>query len=147
MWKTNRKKWLVLSLIAGMVTFGTLAFRAPEKPEHPAPQNLKILPKDITHPELIAIMHGFERALNYSCGDCHARSQADPEKLDFASDANPKKETARAMMKMVQKINRRHFKIKGKFVENFTQAKYQVTCYSCHHGEEHPAIDGGFKKK
>ncbi|MHB1922819.1 MAG: photosynthetic reaction center cytochrome c subunit family protein [Chitinophagaceae bacterium] len=38
------------------------------------------------------------------------------------------------MMKMVMKINKKFFKIKG----NLVTSKYDVTCYTCHHGDEHP---------
>lgn len=135
--RSNYKGFFVISLLCGVVALGTLSFR--QAPEHPAPTNLKILPKNIDHTTLIAIMHDFEHALNYHCGDCHAPSQADPKKLDFASDANPKKNVARRMIKMMMRINKKNFKVKGDFAQNYVvNAKYRVTCYTCHHGSEHP---------
>lgn len=136
MFNPHKKKIVVIALVAGILSFGSLAFRQPqEKPrkEH----NLKILPKNIDHSSLMAIMHAFEDALNYKCIDCHVPT-ADPKKLNFISDAKPEKRVSRKMMKMVMKINRKHFKIKGDFAENFVNAKYEVTCYTCHHGNEHP---------
>lgn len=134
----QKNKAIVGLLIAGIFALGSLAFRqAPIKPRE-GPKNLKVLPKNIDHPTLIAIMHDFEHALNYKCGDCHAASTTDPKKLDFASDANPKKDVARHMMKMMAKINKKHFKVKGSFADNYVNSKFEVTCYTCHHGNEHP---------
>jgi len=133
-----KKKILVCSLAAGLMVFGSLAFREAPQPEHPGPSNLKVLPKNIDHTQLIAIMHDFEQALNYRCGDCHASDPADPKHIDFASDANPKKDVARHMMKMMMRINKKFFKVKGSFAANYVNAKYEVTCYTCHHGSEHP---------
>lgn len=132
------KKILVCTLAAGMMAFGSLAFQEAPQPEPPRPSNLKILPKNIDHTQLIAIMHDFEQALNYRCGDCHASNPSDPKNLDFASDANPKKNEARHMMKMMMRINKKFFKKKGDFASNYVNAKYEVTCYTCHHGSEHP---------
>lgn len=141
MFNTHKNKMVAGLLIAGTLALGSLAFQQPAStpaPPREGPQNLKILPKNIDHTTLIAIMHDFEYALNYKCGDCHAKSTTDPKKLDFASDANPKKDVARHMMKMMAKINKKHFKIKGKFADNYVNAKFDVTCYTCHHGNEHP---------
>jgi hypothetical protein len=136
---TNR--YFILALLAGIIAFGSSSFReapAPQPGHREGPSNLKILPKNIDHATLIAIMHDFEHALNYHCEDCHAASATNPKRLDFASDANPKKNVARHMMKMMEKINRKYFKVKGDFAANYTSAKYEVTCYTCHHGGEHP---------
>jgi hypothetical protein len=131
------KTFAIVSLLCGIVALSTLSFR--QAPEPPAPKNLKVLPKNIDHTTLIAIMHDFEHALNYRCGDCHAASQANPKRLDFASDANPKKNVARKMIKMMMRINKKNFGIKGDFAQNYVvNAKYNVTCYTCHHGSEHP---------
>lgn len=138
--KSHKNKWIAVLMIAG-IFIGSLAFQQPSaRSEQPRERhkNLKILPKDIDHTTLIAIMHDFEYALNYKCGNCHVPSATDPKKLDFASDANPKKDSARRMMKMMAKINRKYFKIKGGFADNYVNAKFDVTCYTCHHGNEHP---------
>ncbi len=150
MLRFHKNKLLIITVITGLMAFGSLSFREapPAKPEK-GPKNLKILPKDITHDELMAVMHEFEYALNFDCGDCHARSTTDPEKLDFASDAKPEKEVARDMMRMVKKLNKKYFEIKGNFVDNFIYAKYEVSCYTCHQGSEHPekATPLEFKKQ
>lgn len=137
MLNTHKNKMIAGLFVVATLTFGSLAFQQPAPPRE-GPKNLKILPKNIDHSALIAIMHDFEHALNYKCGDCHAASTTDPKKLDFASDANPKKDVARHMMKMMAKINKKYFKIKGSFADNYVNAKFDVTCYTCHHGNEHP---------
>lgn len=139
--KTHKNKMIAGLMITGILALGSLAFQQappPQQQKREKPKNLKILPKDIDHSALIAIMHDFEHALNFKCEDCHAKSTINPGKLDFASDANPKKEVARHMMKMMAKINKKYFKIKGSFADNYVNAKYDVTCYTCHHGNKHP---------
>jgi hypothetical protein len=143
MFRTYKNQLIAGVLITGILAFGSMAFQQipprQEPQEHrEGPKNLKILPKNIDHASLIAIMHDFEHALNYKCNDCHVASATDPKHLDFASDANPKKEVARHMMKMMEKINKKFFKVKGDFAANYVNAKYEVTCYTCHHGNEHP---------
>lgn len=130
----------VLALLGGAVLFSSYAFSP--VPEQGTPQhenNLKVLPKDISHTELMQVMHSFEIALGYSCGDCHARSATDTNKLDFASEDNPKKGEALEMMKMVQKINEHSFEVKGDFKDNYLKSQYKVSCITCHNGHAEPA--------
>lgn len=127
----------VLSLLIGFLLFSAFASPAPPPPPHK--NNLKLLPKDISHDDLMAIMHGFEDDLGMSCGGCHAKSTTNPGKLDFASEANPHKEVTREMMRMVDRINKKEFGIKGKFKENYLDNAFKVSCYTCHHGAKHPA--------
>ncbi|MEC5142389.1 c-type cytochrome [Chitinophaga sp. 212800010-3] len=120
-----RKSFMV---VAALVATGTLCSLAlPQQPEKA--KNLKVLPKDISHDELIGVMRSFNAALGVKCNFCHEPGKDDPKKLDFPSDANPHKGTAREMMRMTKRINRKFFK------ESQTMA---VTCYTCHHGNEEP---------
>jgi Photosynthetic reaction centre cytochrome C subunit len=90
------------------------------------PKNLKILTPD----ELRSgVMMQFTRALGVRCDHCHAPA-TDGGRPDFASDANPKKETARMMIAMAKDIN-------SKFPDG--AAKVRVTCYTCHNGKVTPA--------
>ena len=83
------------------------------------PQNLKIL-KVTTGQEVGQIMRTFTAGLGVQCSYCHVQG-------NFASDDNPKKETARHMIQMAMDIN-------GKFPDG----KMHVTCYTCHRGEAEP---------
>ena len=140
MFKNNKKKLIALGLIGGALFFSSFGFKVAKFEKLPPPTNLKVLPKDISEDDLIEVMHTFNKALNYKCGDCHAKSSSNPEKLDFASEANPKKEIARDMMRMVAKINKKEFGIKGKFKENYLHNIYKVSCCTCHHGAETPEV-------
>ena len=96
-------------------------------------KNLKVLPKDITEPELHAIMTGFTRALGVRCGGCHA-SRANGAGLDFESDAKDEKKTARVMIQMVNDINAKYIST----LEDHSSPPIQVQCITCHHGISHP---------
>lgn len=147
MLNTHRNKTLVGLGLVALIAFGSFSFQNAPQPEHKGFQNLKVLPKDIDHMALIKIMHDFRDALGFKCSDCHAASKTKPGDLDFASDAKPEKETAREMMRMVKKINKKFFKVKGSFADSYLQGKYDITCYTCHHGDEHPKTAAPERKK
>jgi hypothetical protein len=98
-------------------------------------KNLKVLPKDISKEELGKVMDGFKTSLGVKCNYCHAPSATEKGRMDFASDAKPEKETARMMMLMTAKINKKFFHIKD--VKN-PNAILPVSCITCHSGKEHP---------
>jgi hypothetical protein len=99
----------------------------------PPPKNLQVLPKDISGEQLIAKMRAYEGALGVGCGFCHANDPA-TGKRDFASDANPKKETARTMITMTAAINQNYLaKLPGGM-----HMDDEVSCGTCHQGHEHP---------
>src|SRR4051812_6607166 len=58
----------------------------------PPAKNLKVLAADV---DVMDTMRGFNEALGVRCDYCHAPN-------DFASDANPRKETARKMIALVR---------------------------------------------
>ncbi|HLR38500.1 MAG TPA: c-type cytochrome [Chitinophagaceae bacterium] len=135
----SRKKLLVLSLIVGLLTFGTFAFKAPTENTKPHyPNNLKVLPKDISHEQIMNIMKSFTVALDFECTDCHAKSKEDPSEIDWMSYDKKNKKVALKMMKMVKKINAKYFDVKGDFMENYLRSKFAVTCQTCHGGSSDP---------
>lgn len=97
--------------------------------------NLKVLPPNITHDELIATMRGFARALGTRCEHCHVVTATEPKQvLDFVSDAKPEKHIARTMILMTRNIN-------GQFISTLPkheEAPQQVTCATCHRGRTTP---------
>lgn len=137
--RVSHEKFWVLSLIGVFLVMS--AFTSPRQQPPPHKNNLKVLPKDISHDELMGVMKGFNRALGVKCNHCHAPTKEDPSKLDFSSYEKPAKKMALEMMKMTQKINAKDFGVKGAFAGNFNQGKYKVSCYTCHQGEVTPAID------
>lgn len=97
-------------------------------------KNLKVLPAAISKKALDSIMHDYKDALGVKCDYCHAKSKEDPTKLDFPSDENRKKNTARKMMVMTDSINNKYF---ARQVQR--HGTYSVTCATCHRGAEEPA--------
>ncbi|MGD0096006.1 MAG: c-type cytochrome [Terracidiphilus sp.] len=103
---------------------------------HPAPTNLKVLPKTLTGEQVHEIMEGWEGALGAHCGTCHA---ADPNnigpngkpRLNFADDSKPEKSTARLMYKMTLDINEN-------YVSMVDNSGAPVTCGTCHRGHLGP---------
>jgi hypothetical protein len=97
----------------------------------PAPAtNLQVYPKDMPRAEIMTIMKGFSTALGVKCTHCHVGT---PPNMDFASDAKKEKLTARAMLRMVHRINREDFG-----VTEFKDVK--VTCFTCHRGSTKPLV-------
>lgn len=90
-----------------------------EKAPPPDPTNLKVL-KTKSGPEVRQIMRTFTTGLGVQCVFCHVQG-------NFASDENPKKETARHMIQMTAEINRQ-----------FPDSKMHVSCFTCHRGEQEP---------
>jgi hypothetical protein len=105
----------------------------PHRP-NPAPTNLQVLPKDLTGDQVHDIMHKFEGALGVECEYCHAENPA-THRLDFASDANPVKDRARVMIRMVQEID-------GRFLSQLTDPAptNKVSCGTCHRGTAKPTV-------
>ena len=85
----------------------------------PPPTNLKVL-KVNTREEVEQIMRTFAGGLGVQCNYCHTQE-------NFANDDNPKKEVARRMIRMIQKLN-----------AEFPDGKMHVSCYTCHRGETEP---------
>lgn len=129
------KKITVASVfIFCMILLGIAATDPPK--DHPR-HNLKILPKNISHDDLVKVMDNFKDALGVRCNFCHAPENGDStsHKLDFASDAKPEKNIAREMMKMTNKINKKYFSFnkdpEGKMIPT-------IACMTCHRGSPHP---------
>ena len=104
--------------------------------------NLKVLPRNISSKNLQEIMaDDFEDGLGVTCGFCHANAK-DGHGLDFASDAKPEKEIARAMMRMTLGINKKYFKVKHVAIGSDALT---VTCTTCHKGVAFPDGDVALK--
>ena len=125
-----------LALLLSAASLSLLAQNAGGKGGTPAPpQNLKVLTSDVNIPQ---VMRGFTAGLGVQCNYCHALG-------DFASDNNPKKETARKMLRMIRQINM-HFPDAGNDFANsrylpFPEGKQYITCYTCHQGETKPKFE------
>ncbi len=100
-------------------------------------KNLKVLPQNITHDELVTTMRGFTSALGVRCNGCHAAMAGQENKLDFASDAKDEKRTARTMILMTRNINTNFI---PKVEREAGEMAQQVNCWTCHRGHKHPEV-------
>ncbi len=81
-------------------------------------ENIKVM-NDMSDSEVMAAMRQWQDDLGTNCSYCHAGA-------DFASEDNPKKQTARVMFKLLKMINGKDF-LDGK-----------ASCGTCHHGATKP---------
>ena len=131
----NRKKVVVIALMMA-VTFGSIAFTSPSS-DHPPFKNLKVYAKDIKSDSLDHLMDYYKVALNVKCRYCHAGSQANPKKLDMASDANPIKDVTRKMILMTNEMNEKYIHTINHPATDSTAVQV-VTCNTCHRGKAKP---------
>jgi photosynthetic reaction center cytochrome c subunit len=85
--------------------------------------------KGLTVPEFQEEMNFMVQALGVNCGYCHVPR-------NFASENNPRKETARKMLEMVKTINQQFFP--DHKPEPGESVLGKVTCYTCHQGNAKP---------
>ncbi|MGH9586217.1 MAG: c-type cytochrome [Acidobacteriaceae bacterium] len=140
----------VTALIAVIAMAGTLSLGAQTAPpaaaqsnamqhrERPRPKNLQVLPKDISNRDLIATMRGYTAALGVECSFCHAQNPQ-THRPDFASDANPHKNVARTMIRMLNEINTKYLAT----ADPDAPVK-SASCGTCHRGNAlPPPFDAG----
>ena len=96
------------------------------------PTNLKVLPKNTSTQDLYKVMAGMQRDLGVQCGFCH-EEDPDTKQINYVSDENPRKETARFMMRMTNDINEKYL---GQLGDR--QYAPPITCGNCHLGQMHP---------
>jgi len=81
--------------------------------------------KGLTPSDFLGAMGVMTAAVGYDCSNCHPGAGTDA--MDWVTDSNPKKVTARKMVEMVATINRQSF-----------SGAQMVTCWTCHHGLDLP---------
>ena len=100
------------------------------------PQNLQVLPKDMTLQQVQQQMRGFTAALGVECSHCHVGTMQERSK-----DDNPKKGLARKMIQMTMAINNDMLKGVG---DPAAAGAAKVTCFTCHRGAIKPlTVPGG----
>ena len=108
---------LSLAIVAGALAIPESMAQRGQGGAPPAPTNLQVLPPP-PDTDIRMTMQAFAAALGVQCTHCHVQG-------DFASDENPKKETARLMIRMVNSIN-----------AGFLGGK--ADCMLCHRGSAIP---------
>jgi len=105
------------------------------------PVNLQVLPQDLSAAKVGKLMKQFEQDLGVKCSHCHVEN-AQTQKLDYASDENPRKQTARLMISMLTDINDKYLAQLG----GDRRYAVPVTCGSCHQGQSNPpAFEGKWR--
>lgn len=100
------------------------------------PQNLKVLPEDISSADLRATMRRFAMQTGARCETCHVGEAGQPlETFDFAADDLEQKETARTMLRMLASIN-------DEYMNSLGDERMQVDCITCHRGVLKPRTTG-----
>ena len=115
---------------AAVLLVAGAAFAQAPAPE--APKNLKVLPKDWSREQVVAVMQNFTAALGVGCNFCHVFNQGQPP--DFASDDKKEKDMARAMMKIATDLNANLPKALGMEPKDTTR----IGCITCHRGVPEP---------
>jgi len=87
-------------------------------------KNIQVL-KGLPASQLRPMMNYISGALGVNCTFCHVRTG---DQMEFEKDDNNHKKIARRMIQMTMDINKNSF-----------QGRTQVSCYTCHRGDEHTA--------
>jgi photosynthetic reaction center cytochrome c subunit len=94
-------------------------------------ENLQVFPKDISREQLTQRMREFSFALGVRCQYCHAGGNGVSfEGVSFASDEKRAKNTARAMLRMVDQINN----VTLAQLPARAEPRVIVECATCHRG-------------
>ncbi len=108
--------WAMVSAAAQIASGQTAAPKTAEEVYKNIVQ-LKGTPAD----QLLPAMQFIAASLNVECSFCHVQGKME-------ADDKPEKKTAREMIAMMMAINKDSF-----------NGRQEISCYSCHHGAEHPA--------
>lgn len=116
----------LVTIVAGLLMVAVA--NAQEKPmlAEQAFKNVRVL-KGIPVDQFMATMGFFSASLGETCTDCHSAESGG--NWDKYADDNPRKNTARGMIGMMNAINKTYF-----------GGRREITCYSCHRGVERPDV-------
>jgi photosynthetic reaction center cytochrome c subunit len=125
--------WLTSIAFATSGTAGQAQAAVPGRQAQTSEQvfkNIQVL-KGIPVDEFMGTMGVFTTSLSLCCGNCHTGAGTSNPKWedDTGSPQTARKRTARAMITMVQNINKTSF-----------GGRQVVTCWTCHRGQLSPAV-------
>lgn len=118
----------IYAIVTLTISAGSLFAQEAKAPA--PPKNLKLIPANV---DLRDVMLGFNEALGVQCTFCHVAG-------DFASDANPLKETARNMITLVRRAEPFFPSTAGPFPRGY----HEVDCMTCHRGKTQPETKAAF---
>src|SRR5688572_9418697 len=110
----NREKLFLAAACAALAAaVATAQPTAAPSPFASPYKNIQVLSEDITQAQLMQNMKFFAQSLGVRCTHCHIGVEGQPlSTFDFASDAKREKRMARAMLRMVHRINSEDFGVK-----------------------------------
>ena len=132
----NRKK---LNILLGLTIAGALIIQSfnVQQQQPRKLKNIKVFPATATYEEVDHAMDQYKVDLGVKCNYCHAPEKDNPRKNDMPSDANPKKDIARDMIRMTDEMNKKYIAT-IKHTEQDTAKIQLVTCNTCHRGVPKP---------
>lgn len=101
-----------------------------DRPVEQTRKNIQVL-KGLPESQLFPEMNFIAASLGVQCGFCHVSQGKDAQGRTnwvWESDEKEEKKVAREMMRMVLNVSKGDYGI----------SRGQVTCYTCHRGQEHP---------
>jgi len=127
-----RTAWKYALALAAMSAVLPVSAPSSEAGSLTRPKNLRVLPPNSSAADVKALMEQYGTELGVKCEYCHARNPG-AQTLDYASDDNPAKQTARVMIAMLNEIN-------TKYLAQLDDQKYAVlvSCGNCHRGRADP---------
>lgn len=126
----SERRRLVLPVALALVAALSAAAAAQQPGGGPRPpENLKVLPKDITRDSLITVMRGIASGLGVRCEYCHV---GEPPRMEFAKDDKPTKQKARFMLRMVDSLNH------AVLTALPDRKGVVIQCVTCHRGSAVP---------
>jgi len=129
MFNQHRKKTFVITTLTCFVVIMIFSFRSVQQEQPKKLVNIKVFPATATYKEVDHAMDEFKVDLGVKCNYCHAPSKDNPRKMDMASDANPKKDISRDMMRMTEEMNKKYIAL----IPHADTVKVQlITCNTCH---------------
>jgi len=129
-----------LRFLIAMTLFASFAINAVEEKKdiYANPQNLKVLPKEISSKELSDTMKGFALGLGVRCETCHVGEAGQPlDTFDFDSDEKAMKRKARVMVQMLADLNSDYV---PQLNEIEDAKRVEVRCVTCHRGRPQPKL-------
>ncbi len=129
-----------LHFLIAMTVFASFAIDAAEEKKdiYANPQNLKVLPEEISSEELSNTMTGFALGLGVRCETCHVGEAGQPlDTFEFESDEKAMKRKARVMIQMLADINSDYV---PQLNEIEDAKRVEVRCVTCHRGRPQPKL-------
>ncbi|MCZ6854096.1 MAG: c-type cytochrome, partial [Gammaproteobacteria bacterium] len=132
--KSTYPRCLAIAVLIPAFTFA----QETQKDIYANPENLQVLPEDVSSADLGNTMKGFALGLGARCETCHVGEPNTPlHTFDFASDEKAMKRKARVMIKMVLEINDTYV---HRLNEIEDSQRVEVRCVTCHRGQQQPKL-------